>query len=128
MSLWRAVFDDPKFEEADSHHFSWGSIHKVPPADPERLEMWCDTCGGVSYQEILRRYGPCESHPCPSCNGTGLDPERLDPLIDVAEARIVRWFNARAHKGDGGVSLAEARELAVDLAAAAITEYLRQDD
>ena len=96
----------------------------------------CQTCGGSgqveSHSDAKRPHEPgwCGQEcigPCPSCDGSGLDTVRLVEMevLDRAEALIIRWFNARAHLGDMGVSLADARQLAVDLSEYVVAALLR---
>ena len=63
-----------------------------------RLVSVCTTCDGMPYDEILRRHGPSESHPCPTCNGDGLvvSPEAVER---AAMARLPFISLARAEAG-----------------------------
>lgn len=77
----------------------------------EHLEGWCDTCGGSGGGYDGDK--DASFVPCSNCDGTGLDPERLE----------------RAAKGMQWQSIPESQRGRVRrMTAAAITEYLRKDD
>lgn len=85
--------------------------------------MWCDVCGGSGYAPIPDDPEFHVDEPCPNCDGTGLDPERLERAAKAA------WDDSDPTPGMQWELLPEKQRGRVSqMATAAITEYLRKDD
>jgi len=89
--------------------------------------LWCDTCGGDGELDwddsnaVKPDAFGVES--CPSCGGTGLDPERLERALQVGALPHEVRATLRHNWTEEGIDQIE-RQVVV----AAITEYLREDE